>query len=160
MPLLTIDTSAPDFSLADQNGNIIKLSQFQGKWVLLYFYPRAMTPGCTTQACALRDAKTPISALNTVVLGVSPDEPDALKKFEAKDSLNFTLLSDPNHTTAEAYGTWQEKNMYGRKYMGMARVTYIISPEGKIAHVMPKVSPKTHLDKILAFLETQRKSNT
>ena len=160
MPLLAINTLAPDFSLADQNNNIIKLSQFQGKWVLLYFYPRAMTPGCTTQSCALRDAKGSISALNTVVLGVSPDEPDALKKFEVKDKLNFTLLSDSDHATAEAYGTWQEKNMYGRKYMGMARVTYIISPEGKVAHVMPKVSPKTHLEKALSFLETQIKSNT
>jgi len=152
--LPTVGQAAPDFTLQDQNEAEVTLSSLQGQWVVLYFYPRAMTPGCTTQACDLRDANTELAAVNAKILGVSPDKPAALKKFEARDNLNFTLLADTEQEVANAYGAWQEKSMYGKKYMGMARMTVIIDPQGNVAHVMPKVSPKKHLDEVLSFLQT------
>lgn len=159
MSLLDIGTTAPDFNLKNQDGKSISLSQFKGKWVVLYFYPRALTPGCTTQACDLRDGLSELKNLNASVIGISPDKPDALKKFEQKEGLNFTLLGDPEHTMLEEYGAWAEKSMYGRKFMGVARMTYIISPEGEVAQVMPKVSPKKHLEDVTkALKELQNKA--
>lgn len=133
---------APAFTLLDQDAKQVKLSDFKGKKVLLYFYPKALTPGCTTQACAVTDAKTELNELNIVPLAVSPDEPSKLKRFEEKKSLNFTLLSDPNHVIAEKYGVWGEKKMYGKSYMGIIRSSFLIDEKGKITHVWYKVSPK------------------
>lgn len=144
---------APKFNTVDQNDAPQKLTDYKGKWVILYFYPKAMTPGCTTQACSLRDAKSELLKLNAVPLGVSPDKPSSLKKFEAKEGLNFTLLSDTDHTISEAYGAWQEKSLYGKRYMGTQRMTFVIDPAGKIAFIIPKVDPKTHLDEVINLLK-------
>lgn len=135
---------APAFTLPDQDGKEVKLSDFKGETVVLYFYPRADTPGCTTQACGIRDRTDEYAAAGARVIGVSPDEPAALKKFDAKHGLGFTLLGDPDHQVADEYGAWGEKSMYGKKYMGMLRSTFIIDPEGKVARVFPKVQPKKH----------------
>lgn len=143
---------APDFSLPDQNGEQVKLSDFRGETVVLYFYPRADTPGCTTQACGVRDRGADYAAAGAKVIGISPDEVSAIDKFAGKYDLNFTLLADADHSVAEKYGTWVEKSMYGRKYMGVARATFIIGPDGKIAKVFPKVSPKQHDDLVLKTL--------
>jgi peroxiredoxin Q/BCP len=144
--------TAPDFTLADQNGDEVRLSELRGETVVLYFYPRADTPGCTTQACGIRDRRADYEAAGARVLGVSPDPVTAVAKFAGKFDLDFTLLADPDHAVAERYGTWVEKSMYGKKYMGVQRATFIISPEGEIAHVIPKASPKTHDDQVLALL--------
>ena len=133
---------APAFTLLDQNESEIKLSDYKGKKVLLYFYPKALTPGCTTQACEVTDARAKLEKLNIVPLAVSPDEPSYLKKFEEKKSLNFTLLSDPDHSVAEQYGVWGEKKMYGKSYMGIIRSSFLIDETGKVTHVWYKVSPK------------------
>ncbi len=143
---------APGFELQDQDGKPVKLSDHSGKKVVLYFYPRADTPGCTTQACGIRDRGAEYAEAGAVVLGVSPDEPAALRKFADKQQLDFTLLGDPDHSVAEAYGVWVEKSMYGKKYMGMQRATFIIDGDGTIAKVFPKVSPKTHDDVVLKAL--------
>lgn len=143
---------ATDFELTDQDGNAVKLSDHAGRTVVLYFYPRAHTPGCTTQACGIRDRRADYEAAGAVVLGVSPDEPAALRKFADKHGLDFTLLADPDHSVAEAYGTWVEKSMYGKRYMGVQRATFIIAPDGTIAKAFPKVSPKTHDDVVLSAL--------
>jgi peroxiredoxin Q/BCP len=143
---------APDFELADQNGHPVKLSDLKGQTVVLYFYPRADTPGCTTQACGIRDRSAEYDATGARVIGVSPDEPVALKKFAGKFDLDFTLLGDADHAVADAYGAWGEKSMYGKKYMGMLRSTFIIDPDGKIAKVLPKVQPKKHDDLVLKAL--------
>jgi len=143
---------APDFELPDQNGDPVKLSDLKGQTVILYFYPRAATPGCTTQACGVRDRGGDYKATGARVIGVSPDSVDAVKKFADKFDLDFTLLADADHAVAEAYGTWVEKSMYGKKYMGVQRATFIIDPEGKIAKAFPKVSPKTHDDVVLKAL--------
>jgi peroxiredoxin Q/BCP len=135
---------APDFELPDQNGDSVRLSALRGRIVILYFYPRADTPGCTTQACGIRDRDADYSAAGAKVIGVSPDEPEAIKKFDDKYSLGFTLLGDADHKVAEKYGAWGEKSMYGKKYMGMLRSTFIIDPKGKVARVFPKVQPKKH----------------
>jgi thioredoxin-dependent peroxiredoxin len=141
---------APDFELRNQDGEPVKLSDHRGTPVVLYFYPRANTPGCTTQACGIRDRASDYG--DTVVLGVSPDEPAALRKFADKHGLDFTLLADPDHSVAEAYGVWVEKSMYGKKYMGIQRATFIVDGDGKIAKAFPKVSPKTHDDVVLKAL--------
>ncbi len=151
--ILNVGDTAPDFTLTNQDGRKISLEQFKGKWVVLYFYPRALTPGCTAQAKSLRDHMADIKKLGAVVLGVSPDKTESLKKFEKRDELNFPLLGDPEHTMAEDYGAWQEKSMYGRLFMGFQRMTYIIDPEGKIAHVIPKAKPKTHTEDVINFLK-------
>lgn len=135
---------APAFTLLNQDGEKAKLSDLKGQTVVLYFYPKADTPGCTTQACGVRDASAEYASRDVVVLGVSPDPVERVKKFHDGQSLNFTLLADPDHKVCEKYGTWVEKSMYGRKYWGAARTTFIIDPKGKIAAVLPKVQPKQH----------------
>jgi peroxiredoxin Q/BCP len=150
--MLQVGDEAPEFELANQDGEPVTLSSLRGRPVVLYFYPKADTPGCTTQACGIRDRRADYDAAGAVVLGVSPDEPRKLRKFADKYGLDFTLLGDPDHSVGEQYGTWGEKSMYGKKYMGMLRATYVIDPDGRIATVLPKVSPKTHDDEVLGAL--------
>jgi len=150
--VLSEGDKAPDFSLADQNGEQVKLSGLKGETVVLYFYPRADTPGCTTQACGVRDRRADYAKAGARVIGISPDEVKAIDKFAGKYALDFTLLADADHAVAEKYGTWVEKSMYGKKYMGVQRATFIIGPDGKIAKVFPKVSPKQHDDLVLKAL--------
>jgi peroxiredoxin Q/BCP len=135
-----VGSRAPAFNLADQRGDKIRLSSFKGRPVLVYFYPRADTPGCTTQACGLRDIAGDIG--ETVVLGISPDQPDKLAAFDDKYSLGFPLLSDPDHRTIEAYGAWGEKSLYGRRFMGVIRSAYLVDPKGRISAAWPKITPK------------------
>jgi thioredoxin-dependent peroxiredoxin len=143
---------APAFTLPDQNGDPVKLSDLKGQTVVLYFYPRADTPGCTTQACGVRDRGPDYGAAGARVIGVSPDKVAAIQKFAGKFDLDFTLLADADHAVADAYGAWVEKSMYGKKYMGVQRATFIIDPTGKIAKVFPKVQPKKHDDLVLNAL--------
>jgi peroxiredoxin Q/BCP len=150
--MLEVGDTAPDFTLPDQDGNEVSLADLRGQTVVLYFYPRADTPGCTTQACGIRDRAEDYERAGVKVIGVSPDPVSAIKRFADKQSLNFTLLADEEHKVAEAYGTWAEKSMYGKKYWGVSRTTYIIGPDGKITHVFPKVSPKTHDELVLKAL--------
>jgi thioredoxin-dependent peroxiredoxin len=144
---------APDFTLPDQDGEPVALSGFAGRPVVLYFYPKADTPGCTTQACGVRDHLPAYEETGAVVLGVSPDPVDAVKKFHAKQGLNFTLLADTDHAVCELYGVWGEKSMYGKTYWGAQRSTFVIEPDGVVATVIPKVSPKTHDEVVLAALD-------
>ena len=144
---------APDFTLPDQDGNDVSLSDFRGRPVVLYFYPKADTPGCTTQACGVRDHLPAYEATGAVVLGVSPDPVKAVKKFHDGQNLNFTLLADADHAVCETYGVWAEKKNYGRTYWGALRSTFVIDPDGTVATVIPKVSPKTHDEVVLAALE-------
>lgn len=153
MTLPAVGTPAPDFSALNQRGETVTLKALRGKTVILYFYPKAMTPGCTTQACGIRDIGAELQALNAVVLGVSPDAPERLQKFMDKYELNFDLLSDVNHAIAEAWGVWGLKKFMGKEYMGVNRITFIINPDGQISHVMPKVKTKTHHDDVLALLK-------
>src|ERR1700760_1603989 len=143
---------APAFTLPDQSGAKVKLSDFKGQTVVLYFYPRADTPGCTTQACGVRARGAEYREAGPKVIGVSPDEVEAIDRFAGKFDLDFTLLADADHKVAEKYGAWVEKSMYGKKYMGVARATFIIDPKGKIARVFPKVQPKKHDDLVLKAL--------
>ena len=143
---------APAFTLTDQRGKKVKLSDLKGKKVVVYFYPKADTPGCTTQACSVRDHRADYDRANAVVLGVSPDAVSKIAKFDTKFTLGFPLLSDEHHEVAEAYGVWVQKSMYGRTYMGMERSTFVIDPEGKVAHVFRKVKPAEHDAKVLATL--------
>jgi len=143
---------APAFTLPDQDGEKVKLTNLKGETVVVYFYPRAETPGCTTQACGIRDRGDEYRELGARVLGISPDEPEALRKFAANQRLDFTLLSDPDHKVAEKYGAWGEKSMYGKKYMGIVRSTFIVGPNGKVAAAFPKVQPKKHDDLVLKAL--------
>lgn len=143
---------APDFQLPDQNGQVVRLSDLKGQTVVLYFYPRADTPGCTTQACGVRDRGAEYAEAGARVIGISPDEVGDLQKFAGKYDLDFTLLADPDHAVAEAYGAWGERSMYGRKFMGIIRSTVIVGPDGKVAKVFPKVQPKKHDDLILKAL--------
>ena len=143
---------APDFTLHDQDGEEVTLSELRGRPVVLYFYPKADTPGCTTQACGIRDHAADYEAAGAAVLGVSPDPVKAIKKFHGGQGLNFTLLADEDHAVCELYGVWGEKSMYGRTYMGANRSTFIIDPEGTVARVFPKVSPKTHDEVVLEAL--------
>ena len=149
MPLKPGD-KAPTFTLLNQSGDKVKLGDFKGRKVLVYFYPKADTPGCTTQACGLRDAAGGIG--DTVVLGISPDKPAKQKKFDDKYSLGFPLLADEDHAVAEQYGVWVEKSMYGKKFWGNERTTFVIGPDGKIASVLRKVKPAEHDDRVLAEL--------
>jgi thioredoxin-dependent peroxiredoxin len=143
---------APDFTLPDQDGNSVTLSDLRGQPVVLYFYPKADTPGCTTQACGIRDHRADYERSGAKVLGASPDTVTAQRKFADKYGLDFTLLADENHEVAELYGVWGEKKMYGKTYMGVERSTFVIDPDGKVAKVLPKVSPKTHDEVVLEAL--------
>ncbi len=150
--MLEAGSEAPDFTLPDQNGDELTLSDLRGQTVVLYFYPRADTPGCTTQACGIRDHRSEYAATGARVIGVSPDDVDAVAKFASKYDLDFTLLADADHSVAGAYGTWGEKSMYGKKYWGVQRATFLIDADGTIARVFPKVSPKTHDEVVLEAL--------
>jgi peroxiredoxin Q/BCP len=143
---------APDFSLLNQDGEPVRLSGLRGKPVVLYFFPKADTPGCMTQACGIRDHRADYERAGAKVVGVSPDTVTAQRKFADKFNLDFTLLGDEDHEVADLYGVWGEKKMYGKTYMGVQRATFIIDPEGKVAHVIPKASPKTHDDVVLEAL--------
>jgi thioredoxin-dependent peroxiredoxin len=143
---------APDFTLRDQDGNAVTLSELRGQTVVLYFYPRADTPGCTAQACGIRDHTADYQRSGARVIGVSPDPVAAVRRFDTKHGLGFTLLADEDHSVAEAYGTWVEKRMYGKTYSGVQRATFIIDSDGRIAKVFPKVSPKTHDEVVLDAL--------
>jgi thioredoxin-dependent peroxiredoxin len=143
---------APDFTLPDQNGDPVSLSQLRGKTVVLYFYPKADTSGCTIQACGVRDHRTDYESAGAVVLGVSPDPVKAVAKFDEKYGLQFPLLADEDHAVAEAYGVWAQKSMYGRTYMGVERTTFVISPDGTIKDVFRKVKPAEHDELVLGAL--------
>jgi peroxiredoxin Q/BCP len=143
---------APDFELPDHDGTPVRLSGLRGRTVVLYFYPKADTPGCTTQACGIRDRHAEYVAAGVTVIGVSPDPVEAIRRFHDKQSLNFTLLADADHAVAERYGVWGEKSMYGKTFMGVQRSTFIVDADGRVAHVIPKASPKTHDDEVLAAL--------
>ena len=144
--------SAPDFELPDQDGKTHKLADYAGKNVVLYFYPKALTSGCTVQACGVRDRAAQYEDANAVVLGVSPDPQKKLRQFADKEGLQFTLLGDEDHSVADAYGVWVEKSMYGKKYWGFERSTFVIGPDGKIQHVFRKVKPAEHDDLVLGAL--------
>jgi len=151
MPPLKPGDKAPAFALPDQNGTTVRLSGYKGRKVLVYFYPKADTPGCTAQACGLRDAAPDIGD-GAAVVGISPDKPAAQAKFDTKYGLGFPLLSDPDHTVAEAYGAWGEKSMYGRKFMGIVRSAFLVDEKGKIAEAWYKVSPKDTAANLLKAL--------
>ncbi len=143
---------APDFTLQTDEGEEVSLSDYRGRTVVLYFYPKDDTRGCTKEACAFRDAFEEYEKRGVVVLGVSPDDVKSHVRFKSKYDLPFTLLADPDHEVAETYGVWVEKSMYGRKYMGVARVTFLIDGEGRVAKVFPNVKPEGHAEEILAEL--------
>jgi len=147
-----VGEQAPDFELTNQDGETVKLSDFRGKKVILFAYPKAGTSGCTTQACGFRDEFPQITESNAVVLGISPDEPDKLKKWQEKEGLPYDLLSDPDHTTLEAWGAWGEKSMYGKKYMGVIRSHWLIDENGVIADEQIKISPKKSIEKAVKAL--------
>ncbi len=150
--MLEAGTPAPDFTLPDHTGKPVSLSDFAGRTVVLYFYPRADTPGCTTQACGIRDHQADYDAARAVVLGVSPDPVAAIAKFHEGQTLGFTLLADADHAICERYGVWVEKTTYGKTSMGVQRSTYIIDAGGTIVRAFPKVSPKTHDEVVLEAL--------
>lgn len=153
MASLKTGSAAPAFSLENQDGKRISLADFKGKkTVVLYFYPAAMTPGCTVQACGLRDSAKVLAKHGAVAIGVSPDKVAKLKKFAERDGLAFDLLSDPDHAVADAYGAWGKKKFMGREVTGILRSTFVIGKDGKIKHVMDKVATKTHHDDVLAVL--------
>ncbi len=155
MALPKIGNMAPAFSLLDQSGNKISLKDFRGeKNVILYFYPKAMTPGCTVQACGLRDSKRALGRQQAVALGISPDPVSRLKKFEEKESLNFTLLSDEDHAVADKYGVWGLKKFMGKEFMGILRTTFIINKQGRLVHIMDKVKTKSHHDDVVEVLKS------
>jgi peroxiredoxin Q/BCP len=143
---------APDFTLPDQDGNPVTLSKLEGKPVVVYFYPKADTPGCTTQVCGVRDHVADYDARGAIVLGISPDPVKKVKKFHDKQALNFRLLADEDHAVAETYGVWVEKSMYGRTYMGTERTTFVIDADGVVKDVLRKVKPAEHDDLVLGAL--------
>jgi thioredoxin-dependent peroxiredoxin len=152
MAKLKVGDTAPDFALADQNGKTVKLGDLRGKKVVVYFYPKADTPGCTTQSCALRDAEPDLKKLKAKVLGISPDPPAKQKKFDDKYGLGFPLLADEDHKVASAWGAWGKKSMYGREYMGIIRSAFVVDEKGKLAGVFYKVSPKATLEHVIGAL--------
>ncbi|WP_024873086.1 thioredoxin-dependent thiol peroxidase [Tolumonas lignilytica] len=154
MERLSIGTTAPDFELPNQNGSMIKLSSFHGKKVLVYFYPKAMTPGCTTQACSLRDSKNELDQRNVVVLGISPDNSSRLKKFEIRDELNFTLLADETHQIADAFGVWGPKKFMGKEYDGIHRISFLIDENGVIEHVFDNFKTSNHHQVVIDYLDS------
>lgn len=151
--MLEIDTKAPAFKLVDEIGQTHKLSDYIGKWVVLYFYPKDDTPGCTKEACTIGEVYDEFAKMGVSVLGVSKDSPDSHATFKEKYHLPFTLLSDESTKMIEKYGAWQERSLYGRKFMGTQRITYIINPKGKIVKVYPKVSPASHAVQLLKDLK-------
>jgi peroxiredoxin Q/BCP len=150
---VSVGQAAPAFSAQDQSGSTVSLAQHAGKYVVLYFYPKDDTPGCTVEACAFRDDHSALTAAGAVVLGVSPDDAKSHTKFIAKYSLPFALLADTDNAVAKAYGAWGEKSMYGRTYMGILRSTFLIGPDGVVKHAWPKVKPEGHSAEVLAALE-------
>ncbi|HUI30087.1 MAG TPA: thioredoxin-dependent thiol peroxidase [Candidatus Acidoferrales bacterium] len=149
---LDLGNKAPDFSLKNDNGEPVKLSNYKGKKIVLYFYPKDDTPGCTAEACSFRDGISEIQKKGAVIFGVSTDSVESHKKFKEKYHLNFPLLSDVDKKVVNAYGVWKEKNMYGKKYMGIERTTFVIDEEGNIKRVFPKVKVEGHYDEVLAEL--------
>jgi len=152
--MIPVGKKAPAFSLKNAEGKTVKLSDFKGQKVVLYFYPKDLTPGCTTEACAFRDDYAELQARGVAVVGVSADDVASHLKFAEKHSLPFQLLSDPDHGMIEEYGAWGEKSMYGKKYWGVVRITYILDEEGRVTHIFPKVKPDGHSREILAALES------
>jgi len=148
--------TAPAFHLADQNGEKHRLSQYKGQWVVLYFYPRDNTPGCTTQACGFRDNEKEIQKRGAIVLGISPDDEKSKAKFAGKYDLNFPILADEGAKVCSKYGVWQEKSMYGKTYMGVVRTTFLIDPKGKVAQRFDKVKVKGHAQAVLEALDQAR----
>jgi peroxiredoxin Q/BCP len=154
MALPKIGNLAPAFTLKDQEGNKVALKDYRGKKnVVVYFYPKAMTPGCTVQACGIRDHKKEFAKLNTVVLAISPDAPERLGRFAERDGLNFTLLSDEDHKIAEKYGSWGRKKFMGKEYDGILRQTFIIGKDGKLKEIFTKVKTKSHHDDVMDFIK-------
>ncbi|WP_094701373.1 thioredoxin-dependent thiol peroxidase [Brevibacillus laterosporus] len=151
--MLEVGQVAPAFKKPANNGQTINLEEYRGKNVVLYFYPKDSTPGCTTEACDFRDYHGDFSTLNTVVLGISPDSVTSHDKFIAKHELPFPLIADEDHSVAEAYGVWVLKKMYGREYMGIERSTFILDTEGKIAQIYPKVKVKDHVQQVVAYIK-------
>lgn len=143
---------APGFTLLNQNEERVSLGDFKGKNVVIYFYPKASTPGCTVQACGIRDSRKDLEKLNAVVLGISPDAPSKLARFTDKQELNFTLLSDEDHAVADAYGVWGPKKFMGREFDGIHRTTFIVDGDGKLRHVMEKVKTKTHHEDVIDYI--------
>jgi thioredoxin-dependent peroxiredoxin len=149
---LQVGDEAPDFALTDQHGETVRLRDQRGHKVVLFFYPKALTPGCTQQACSVRDSMGDLRGLDAVAYGISPDDPKLQGRFDEKHSLGYPLLSDPDHAVAEAYGVWGEKSMYGKKFMGIVRSAFVVDPEGRIAAALYKVSPKDTVPKATAAL--------
>jgi thioredoxin-dependent peroxiredoxin len=155
--MLNINDKAPEFTLQDENGKKISLKDLRGKQIVLYFYPRADTPGCTVEACEFRDTYKKMQKTGAVLLGISPDTSKAQKKFQDKFELPFSLLADADKKVADAFGVLQEKNMYGKKVMGIVRTTFVIGPDGRIQHIFPKVRPEGHALEVLAYLKETAK---
>jgi peroxiredoxin Q/BCP len=153
VPKVKVGARAPAFALTDQRGKKVKLSDFKGKRVVAYFYPKADTPGCTTQSCALSDALPSLKKLKAVVVGISPDAPEKQKRFDEKYKLGFPLLADEDHAVAKQWGTWGQKTLYGRKFMGIIRSAFVIDEQGKVAAAYYKVSPKDTVPKVTASLQ-------
>ena len=154
---INVNDKAPEFTLQDENGKEVSLKGLRGKVVVLYFYPRADTPGCTIEACEFRDTFKQMQKTGAVLLGISPDTPKAQKKFQEKFQLPFSLLADADKKVADAFGVLQEKNMYGKKVMGIVRTTFVIGPDGKIQHIFPKVKAEGHAGDVLAYLKESAK---
>jgi peroxiredoxin Q/BCP len=156
MPELAVGAKPPAFTLLDQRSKPVQLSDYLGKRVVVYFYPKASTPGCTTQSCALRDAIAELKKLKAVVLGISPDPPERQRTFDETYGLGFPLLSDEAHKVAEKWGTWGERSMYGKRYMGIIRSAFVIDERGKLAAAFYKISPKATVDQVTAALQALR----
>jgi peroxiredoxin Q/BCP len=153
MPKLAVGDKAPDFSLVDQQGRTVRLADFAGRKLLVYFYPRADTPGCTRQSCSVRDARADLEELGVAAVGVSPDPPARLQKFDGKYGLGFPLLSDPDHAVAEAWGAWGEKTMYGKKAQGIVRSSFVVDEQGRIAQAAYNVKPEDTVPGARAAIE-------
>jgi len=153
---IEIGDRAPDFELSSDLGETVRLEDLRGRWIVLFFYPKAMTPGCTTEACDFQDVHFQLRSMGAEILGISPDSTERLQRFRKKNGLGFPLLSDPEHRAAEAYGVWSLKKMAGREYMGIVRSTFLIDPEGRIAAVWRKVRVKDHVKRVLSKLEELR----
>jgi peroxiredoxin Q/BCP len=152
----TLKKAAPAFTLPADDGSTISLKDYKGQWVVLYFYPKDDTSGCTVEACEFRDVVPKFKRGDAVILGISPDSVKSHVKFKTKFSLNFPLLADETHEVAEAYGVWKEKSMYGRKYMGIERTTFLIDPKGKLVQIFEKVKPLGHADEVHSALKAAR----